>query len=377
MEEKQKLKDLEENKMCLYTKMILNPKYLPSKKNGGKPPQCTDVRTKYIPVACGHCTECRKKKRREWQIRMSEEIRTEKAHFLTLTISDKAFEAFKSTMEIDNIKEYENMIAGRALRLFLERVRKDTGKSLKHWCVTELGEEKGRLHLHGIFFGKNADVLCIKHWKYGFTFVGDYVNEKTINYITKYITKTDEKHRDFFGKIFTSAGLGCSYIHRSDSKRNRFRGIYTNERYHFRNGQISLLPTYLRNKIYSEDEREKLWIFKQERGVLWICGEKHNARDLEECENTYRYYQKYYQQMNGDNPREWEYQKAIRNQIRYKEIDQRRIYTVGNIPALRVQDEKGVYWWVIEDTGECFRERKTPRVKFKSQKDLPRGCDIL
>ena len=39
-------------------------------------------------------------------------------------------------------------------RLCLERVRKQTGKSIKHWFITELGHVKTeRLHLHGIVWG--------------------------------------------------------------------------------------------------------------------------------------------------------------------------------------------------------------------------------
>ena len=37
-------------------------------------------------------------------------------------------------------------------RLFLERIRKKTGKSVKHWCVTEKGHTNTRrIHLHGLF----------------------------------------------------------------------------------------------------------------------------------------------------------------------------------------------------------------------------------
>ena len=89
------------------------------------------------------------------------------------------------------------------MRKFLERCRKKTGKSLKHWCVTELGEEKGRIHLHGIFFGDKAAELVAEKWKYGNVFIGSYVNEKTINYISKYMLKDDLNNREFTGKILT------------------------------------------------------------------------------------------------------------------------------------------------------------------------------
>ena len=55
-------------------------------------------------------------------------------------------------MGLESLKHNENSVAGFTLRRFLERVRKETKKSLRHWCVTELGEDNDRIHLHGIFF---------------------------------------------------------------------------------------------------------------------------------------------------------------------------------------------------------------------------------
>ena len=51
----------------------------------------------------------------------------------------------KNELGVKSIKGNENNIATLALRKFLERCRKKTGKSLKHWCVTELGEDRGRI----------------------------------------------------------------------------------------------------------------------------------------------------------------------------------------------------------------------------------------
>ena len=63
--------------MCLYPKMIKNKKYTATKKNGGVVTPPNDIRTLYIPVACGVCYECMKKKGREWGIRLTEGIRTD------------------------------------------------------------------------------------------------------------------------------------------------------------------------------------------------------------------------------------------------------------------------------------------------------------
>ena len=74
----------------------------------------------------------------------------------------------KNELEVKSVKGNENNIATLALRKFLERCRKKTGKSIKHWCVTELGEDRGRIHLHGIFFGNQAAELVIEKWRYSY-----------------------------------------------------------------------------------------------------------------------------------------------------------------------------------------------------------------
>jgi hypothetical protein len=56
-------------------------------------------------------------------------------------------------------------------------------------------------------------------------------NEKSINYIVKYVTKIDPTHPGFMGKIFTSKGIGAGYEKRIDAKRNEFRGDKTDEQY--------------------------------------------------------------------------------------------------------------------------------------------------
>ena len=49
--------------MCLYPKLISNPKYKANKKNGGNIPPIFDKRVLSIPVGCGKCIECKKRKR--------------------------------------------------------------------------------------------------------------------------------------------------------------------------------------------------------------------------------------------------------------------------------------------------------------------------
>ena len=59
--EKRLLKHLNIN-MCLYPKLINNRKYTATKKNGGVIPAINDKRTLLVPVGCGNCMECKRKK---------------------------------------------------------------------------------------------------------------------------------------------------------------------------------------------------------------------------------------------------------------------------------------------------------------------------
>lgn len=61
--------------MCLYPRLIENKKYRANAKNGGKIPPITDQRTRYVPVGCGYCVECRKQNARQWQARLLEDIK--------------------------------------------------------------------------------------------------------------------------------------------------------------------------------------------------------------------------------------------------------------------------------------------------------------
>ena len=88
---------------------------------------------------------------------------------------DQAAEIRQQLKQKYKLKD-NNDIATKAIRLCLERVRKLTGKSVKHWFITELGHEKTeRLHLHGIVWGLENGKKITDNWKYGITFTG-YTN---------------------------------------------------------------------------------------------------------------------------------------------------------------------------------------------------------
>ena len=88
--------------------------------------------------------ECRKEKAREWQVRLQEDIKAHKnARFITMTFSNDKIEELYNIVKDIKLNDYEisNRIATVGTRRFLERWRKRFKKSVRHWFITELGEE--------------------------------------------------------------------------------------------------------------------------------------------------------------------------------------------------------------------------------------------
>lgn len=299
--------------MCLYPRLIQNKKYMPTKKNNYNAPVLTDERVKYVSIGCGKCLECRKQKANAWRIRLIEEIKVNQvAQFVTLTFNEESIEKLQKDIQTDDA----NAICTIAVRRFLERWRKKYKKSVKHWLISEMGHNgTERVHLHGLIWTANKEEIE-KIWAYGWVYIGEYVNNKTINYIVKYVTKLDTNHKGFEGLVLTSAGIGKA-IKKDGQKKSiipnlttsQFNGEYTHDYYRAPNGARLPLPAYYRNIIYNEDEREKLWINKIEQHRVYVLGIEYKLTNAEE-QKTYFQALKNAQRYNtllgyGDNSAEW------------------------------------------------------------------------
>ncbi|AXH75615.1 MAG: replication initiator protein [Microviridae sp.] len=270
--------------MCLYPKLIPNRKYLPNKKNKGIVPQCKDERVKIVAVGCGNCMECRKQRKMQWQVRLTEEQRVNKTgKFVTLSFTDESLIKLENEINKDNKLEgytLDNATATLAIRRFLERWRKSNKKSVKHWLVTELGQNNTeRLHIHGIIFTDNVKEIE-KRWQYGNVWIGSYVSEITVNYIVKYISKTDPKHLYYKPLVLCSPGIGNKYTERT--KENQYRADKTREHYTTRQGVKIALPKYYRNKIYTDEEKEQLWINLLDKKTRYVDGIKIDVSETDE-----------------------------------------------------------------------------------------------
>lgn len=266
--------------MCLYPVRLKNRKYTVTEKNGGRVPfppiigedsfgnVIFDDRVLTINVPCGNCEECRAAKTREWQVRLTEEIRNwEHPYFVTLTFSPQALADICRKYDIHEC----NAVAAYAVRHMLELWRKKHKKSLRHWFVTELGHEgTERIHLHGIIFTnevlefgeKDDNKMCRwSYWKYGHIYVGDFCTLRTVNYIVKYMNKIDLDHKGFKGVVLASPGIGSGWLDRMRHTpcNYGYRPRNTIDYYTLNTGSRIKLPKYYANHLRNEDERELIW----------------------------------------------------------------------------------------------------------------------
>ena len=90
------------------------------------------------------------------------------------------------------------------------------------------------------------------------------------------MTKKDEDNPDYIGIVLCSKGLGANYAKIMAYKHewNKEKTIIT---YRARNGADLPLPRYYKTQLYTEDQRQLLWLYAEEKGVKWVKGFKVEA----------------------------------------------------------------------------------------------------
>lgn len=135
-----------------------------------------------IPVPCGKCPPCLKRRASGWSFRlMQEEKHSESSMFITLTYDTKNVPiSEKGFMSLNK----------RDCQLFFKSLRKATGGAglpIKYYIVGEYGGTTFRPHYHAIVF--NAKLELIQNaWKRGEIHFGK-VEGASIGYCLKYMTK--------------------------------------------------------------------------------------------------------------------------------------------------------------------------------------------
>ena len=77
--------------------------------------------------------------------------------------------------------------------------------------------------------------------------------------------------------------IGKQYTENKHKRnKNKYQEDKTDETYRLPNGAKSALPIYYRNKIYTDEEKEKLWINKLNKQERYINGTKISVKNGEE-----------------------------------------------------------------------------------------------
>lgn len=337
--------------MCINKKLIANRKFTVTKKNGGNVPVCRDKRQLNVWIPCGQCYICRKKKAREWRMRITEDIKVNKnAKIVTLTFNTESLKKIANTW----CKGYtgynlDNEICRQAVKHFRERWRKKYKRSPRHWLITELGHgETEHVHMHGIIWQDERYRLetnlldeVEKIWGYGYVGKGkinhetgkieNYVNAKTANYFTKYVNKIDEQHKEYKQIILTSSGIGKNYIESIKARDNVYKGGKTNQTYTIDTGGVLPLAEYFRRKMFTDEQREAMTTAYLDSGVMYIAGKEYRTDIGDDRINMiYKTLQAKNARMGyGDGSKNYE-RRRLEN-IRRKKIHKKRgIYGVSN-----------------------------------------------
>lgn len=269
--------------MCLFPKTLKNPRYKENKKNQGKIPPLLDERLLYVQVPCRECIECRKQKANEWRLRVIEQLKDGKpAHMVTLTLATESLRELFTTVKANDFEwgySLDNDLGSLAVRRFLARWRKKYKKVPAHWLITELGQTgTEHLHLHGIIWTAHPERIA-SLWQYGFTWIGSYVGERTANYCVKYLLKGDTRHPSYRPKMFVSKGIGSHFLKTRDAQEAAYQGERTREYATTRTGHKIYLPRYYRNKIYTDEQREKLWLQKMDSEKKSVMGSQVSTKN--------------------------------------------------------------------------------------------------
>lgn len=313
--------------MCLYPRIMRNPRYKPNKKNNGIPPACHDKRMMYISIGCGKCIECRRKEIRSWIARIETEQKFKQAPalFVTFTFNDESLWELRewainwknqTTDENDKEEHIDNIVAKRAMRLFLKRWVKKFGKTLRHFATTELGEEKGRIHIHAIVWTTEIEDLQ-KTWGYGTVDREKLSSKKGIKYVTKYIKKPDKRDETFVGRVLASPGIGSQFTKTRTAEIKKQNWENEQQYIKLENGQKVGIPMYWRQKIFSEEQRLEQWKKILDKNERWILGEKYDVSTIEGQKQYMKavlYQQQKYERLGYQGLNEWnekKYQKSL------------------------------------------------------------------
>lgn len=213
-----------------------------------------------ITVPCGKCSFCRKRRRDDWTIRLTEEMKDHHdAIFLTLTYND---ENLIYADELPTLYKPD-------IQNFLKRLRKRLNFNIRYYAVGEYGGQTIRPHYHLIIFGlsklheniiklawSNYNKKTKQYSPIGSIYIGT-VGIRSIKYVTKYHVNRNE-HPDGVEKEFTlmstRPAIGANYV---EKMVNYHSGNITKNYYTLYERKLHL-PRYYQEKLYTDADREAM-----------------------------------------------------------------------------------------------------------------------
>lgn len=321
---------------CVHPITVVNPRYRSKNWDGAQPYDSLDYK---ISVPCGHCILCRRRNSSSWHFRLYHEAlhtptfkvgnkNKMNIFFVTFTFSDEHLPDHRSITH----SELRSTLAPY-IRIWRDRWRKRHGVSPRYFCVTDIGGERGRLHLHLLIFnpvdkqgnrislhrifrtaerwqkeGNEGDVpsRLQMDWPFGFCTYASYVNGiEAIHYVSGYINNRNVlrslengfspmKH----GKkicsealshvpcVFVSQGLGRSFIRSSSfAELKKTRRLLTKLGHY-----IYAVPRYYRLYYFEDFETpEGIVISREDQLRAWMSTLIHRMYDesMESSEITF------------------------------------------------------------------------------------------
>lgn len=205
-----------------------------------------------MPVPCGRCEQCLKRRVSAWSFRlMQEDRRSESSVFLTLTYDNKFVPITRNRFL---------SLEPRDIQLFLKRLRKahdSTDRPIRYYAVGEYGGRTRRPHYHFIMF--NAKLKLIgPAWGLGDIHYGE-VSGASVGYTLKYLAKptwypmhrNDDRYPQFSRM---SKGLGKGYLTPAIIQYHK-ANLEDRMCLTLPDGRKAAMPRYYKDKIYNSEER--------------------------------------------------------------------------------------------------------------------------
>lgn len=172
-----------------------------------------------VIVPCRRCVNCLKMRSNEWAGRLSREYMSTldrgcRVLFVTLTYSPEHYHDCMHTYRSD-------------LAHLFDSLRSRFRRSVRHWCIGELGEKRKRFHIHCLFFDPPLELAPDSHfhrskngalmgsnsilksrWGKGIVDVGFCKSVSACPYVAGYLVKGAAE--GFFCPIVSSNSLGFS-----------------------------------------------------------------------------------------------------------------------------------------------------------------------